>query len=29
MDRLDLEYPQWGTTMMLPFPEDYEPEESA
>lgn len=27
MDRLDKEYPQWGSTMMLPFPDDYpEPE---
>jgi hypothetical protein len=27
MDRLDREFPQWGTTMMLPFPDDYaEPE---
>lgn len=25
MDRLDREYPQWGTTMLLPFPDDYEP----
>ena len=23
MDRLDHEYPQWGSTMMLPFPDDY------
>jgi len=23
MSRLDREYPQWGNTMMLPFPEDY------
>ena len=25
MDRLDKEYPQWGKTMMLPFPDDYTP----
>jgi hypothetical protein len=25
MARLDKEYPQWGKTMMLPFPDDYEP----
>jgi hypothetical protein len=25
MDRLDMEYPQWGTTMLLPFPENYPP----
>lgn len=25
MDRLDVEYPQWGKTLMLPFPTDYEP----
>ena len=24
MDRLDREYPQWGKTAMLPFPDDYE-----
>ena len=23
MDRLDREFPQWGTTMLLPFPDDY------
>jgi hypothetical protein len=28
MDRLDREYPQWGTTMLLPFPDDYAPQES-
>jgi hypothetical protein len=27
MDRLDREYPQWGETMMLPFPEEYDPPE--
>lgn len=25
MDRLDKEYPQWGNTLMLPFPDDYAP----
>ena len=25
MKRLDKEYPQWGETMMLPFPDDYKP----
>ena len=25
MDRLDREFPQWGDTYMLPFPEDYSP----
>jgi hypothetical protein len=25
MERLDREYPQWGSTLMLPFPEDYKP----
>ena len=25
MDRLDKEYPQWGKTLLLPFPDDYEP----
>lgn len=25
MERLDKEYPQWGKTLMLPFPEDYTP----
>lgn len=25
MDRLDKEFPQWGDTYMLPFPEDYAP----
>ena len=29
MDRLDLEYPQWGDTLMLPFPEEYEPSPTA
>ena len=24
MDRLDMEYPQWGDNYMLPFPDDYE-----
>jgi hypothetical protein len=23
MDRLDREYPQWGKSLMLPFPDDY------
>ena len=25
MERLDIEMPQWGETMMLPFPDNYEP----
>lgn len=25
MDRLDREYPQWGKTLLLPFPANYEP----
>jgi hypothetical protein len=25
IDRLDKEYPQWGSTLMLPFPDDYTP----
>lgn len=25
MTRLDTEYPQWGETLMLPFPDDYTP----
>jgi P63C domain len=25
MERLDREYPQWGETLLLPFPEDYSP----
>jgi hypothetical protein len=25
MDRLDHEYPQWGKTLLLPFPENYDP----
>lgn len=25
MDRLDREYPQWGTTLLLPFPDNYSP----
>lgn len=29
MDRLDHEYPQWGKTRMLPFPDDYSPPETA
>lgn len=29
MQRLDKEYPQWGQTLMLPFPEDYTPPEAA
>lgn len=29
MDRLDKEFPQWGTTRLLPFPDDYKaPEET-
>ena len=24
MDRLDKEYPQWGKTALLPFPDDYQ-----
>jgi hypothetical protein len=26
IERLDREYPQWGTTLMLPFPDDYTPQ---
>jgi P63C domain len=25
MDRLDQEFPQWGSNMMLPFPDNYDP----
>lgn len=25
MNRLDREFPQWGDTLMLPFPDDYTP----
>lgn len=25
MDRVDREFPQWGETMMLPFPDEYDP----
>jgi hypothetical protein len=25
IDRLDQEYPQWGKTMLLPFPDNYRP----
>jgi hypothetical protein len=25
MERLDREYPQWGSTLLLPFPDDYPP----
>ncbi len=25
MERLDREFPQWGRTLMLPFPENYLP----
>jgi hypothetical protein len=25
MDRLDREFPQWGETLLLPFPDDYQP----
>jgi hypothetical protein len=25
MDRLDREFPQWGSNLMLPFPDDYKP----
>jgi hypothetical protein len=28
MDRLDREFPQWGSNLMLPFPDDYKPPES-
>jgi hypothetical protein len=28
MDRLDREYPQWGDTLMLPFPDGYEAPEA-
>ncbi len=27
IERLDREFPQWGDTLMLPFPEDYAPEQ--
>lgn len=27
MDRLDKEFPQWGSNYMLPFPDDYKPPE--
>ena len=27
MDRLDREFPQWGSNFMLPFPDDYKPPE--
>jgi hypothetical protein len=26
MDRLDREFPQWGSNFLLPFPEDYSPQ---
>ena len=29
MDRLDREFPQWGSNYLLPFPDDYKPPESA
>jgi hypothetical protein len=25
MDRLDCKFPQWGKTLLLPFPDDYQP----
>jgi hypothetical protein len=25
MDRLDQDFPQWGSNMMLPFPDNYDP----
>jgi hypothetical protein len=25
MDRIDMEYPQWGKNYLLPFPDDYAP----
>ena len=25
MDRLDREFPQWGETLLLPFPDNYQP----
>ncbi len=28
MERLDKEFPQWGRTRLLPFPDDYEPPET-
>jgi hypothetical protein len=28
MDRLDREFPQWGSNFMLPFPDDYNPPET-
>ncbi|MBI5262181.1 MAG: P63C domain-containing protein [Bradyrhizobium sp.] len=28
MDRLDKEFPQWGSNYMLPFPDDYKPPET-
>jgi hypothetical protein len=28
MDRLDREFPQWGSNLMLPFPDDYKPPEA-
>ena len=27
MDRLDIEFPQWGKNYLLPFPDDYPPPE--
>jgi hypothetical protein len=27
MDRLDREFSQWGSNLMLPFPDDYDPPE--
>ena len=29
MDRLDMEYPQWGKNYLLPFPDDYVPPDEA
>jgi hypothetical protein len=28
MNRLDREFPQWGSNFMLPFPDDYKPPET-
>jgi hypothetical protein len=29
MDRLDMEFPQWGKNYLLPFPDDYAPPAAA
>ena len=29
MDRLNQEYPQWGKTMLLPFPDNYTPPDAS